>query len=478
MGFVAAVDLGGSSGRVVVGEADAAKLSLHPVARFPTERVTRRVGGHESLLWQIDELYEHVLAGVDAALREAPQLISLGIDSWGVDYGLIRGGTLLELPHHYRDDRTRDAIAWVHRSVPPETLYRQNGLQFLPFNTLYQLTADRLVGQLGTAERMLLIPDLLTYWLTGEQVAERTNASTTGLLDFSGQWNRPLIDTLSLPPELFPELVNPGIPIGELQPSLHAGTGLGRSVTVTAVGSHDTASAVVGVPMRADHAAYISCGTWSLIGVELEHPVVTDAARRANFTNERGVDGRVLFLRNVMGMWILNEAIRQWCDDDTTMPLDQILAQAAQIDSPVPIFDVNDTRFLTPGRMDARIMSWFGEREMPYPSTLPQIVRSVLESLAVSYASTLQEAEDLSGVPIQAVHLVGGGSQNELLCQLTADRTGHPLLAGPVEATAIGNILIQARSFGFVNGDLETLRALIAAHFPSRVYKPRGAVPR
>ncbi|MGV8880898.1 MAG: rhamnulokinase [Rhodoglobus sp.] len=463
--ILAAVDLGATSGRVMLGSVSHNELSVRPVARFPNGPVQREDGLH----WDIDALYAHVLAGLAAAVREEPSIASIGIDSWAVDYSLIKGGHMVAPPFHYRDERNLAAVDAVHRVVTPAELYAANGLQHLPFNTLFQFAAET---NLSDADSFLLIPDLLAYWLTGRAVAERTNASTTGMLSItSGQWDDALIARLGYKRSLFPELVDPGTALGLLLPDIAAQ--VGASIPVTAVGSHDTASAVVAVPATNDDFAYISCGTWGLVGVELEHPVLTEASRAANFTNEGGVDGRVRYLHNVMGLWLLSESVREWQKDDPTLELPGLLAAAAAVDTAVPVFDANDPAFLAPGDMPARIAQWFTDRGQAAPASRAEVVRSIIESLADAFAKAVRLASELSGKPVSVIHIVGGGSQNELLCQLTADRSGLAVLAGPVEATAIGNVLVQARAQGLVDGTLESLRALVGRAFTPKCYLPR-----
>jgi rhamnulokinase len=477
-GAVAAVDLGATSGRVMIGRVGPNTLELDEAARFPNIPVRLWEGDRSALHWNVVELYRSVTDGLGAALRAEPGIISVGVDAWAVDYGLLRDGVLGSIPYHYRDERALTGTDLVHARVDAAELYRRNGLQYLPFNSLYQLTVDSLAGRLDDADAMLLIPDLFTYWLSGEQVAERTNASTTGLLTPDGDgWNTGLIDELELPRRLFMPVVEPGMIVGPLVPSLRADLQVsGHGPRVTTVGSHDTASAVVAVPMHAETAAYISCGTWGLVGVELEHPVLTEAARAANFTNEGGVDGRVRFLHNVMGLWLLSESIRTWQAQGLDVDLVDLLERAEAHTGPVPVFDADDPRFLAPGDLPARIAAWCAENGLAAPRTPVEYVRSIVESLADAFASAVRAAADLSGRTVDTVHIVGGGARNRLLCQLTADRSGLPVLAGPVEATAIGNVLVQARAQRLVNGDLESLRALvIRAHEPVR-YVPR-AVP-
>jgi len=469
-GAVAAVDLGASSGRVILGYVGHNELRLTDVARFANAPVRTIDGLH----WSVLELYRDVVEGLAAAVRQEPQLASIGIDSWAIDYALMRDGRMLGTPYSYRDERTAPAVDAVHAVVSPEELYAINGLQHLPFNTVFQLAADRAAGTLDLADSFLLLPDLLGYWLTGRSVAERTNASTTGLLGVeTGDWDFALAERLGIPRQIFRSLVDAGTELGGLAPSAVRGVGSTRAV-VTAVGSHDTASAVVAIPASGPDFAYISCGTWSLVGVELERPVLSEAGRHANFTNEGGVDGRVRYLHNVMGLWLLSECVREWERGGETVSLPALIAQAAEVTGPVPVFDADDEAFLAPGDMVSRIAHWFRERGQQPPASRPELVRSILQSLANAYARTIQAARELSGATISVVHLVGGGSQNSLLCQLTADAIGLPVLAGPVEATAIGNVLVQARAQGLVSGDLESLRALVVAAFPVVPYQPRG----
>lgn len=471
-GAVAAVDLGATSGRVIVGHLDqaAGTLELDHVARFPNGPVRLASGLH----WDFTGLYRDLARGLADAFRREPAVASIGVDSWAVDYGLLRGDRLIGEPFHYRDARNDAAVDAVHARVPFAELYRRNGLQFLPFTTVYQLAADQGSGWLDLADSLLLIPDLIGFQLTGAKVAERTNASTTGLVAVaSGEWDDDLIERLGFAPSVFAPLVAPGDRLGGLRADVAADLGAPARVEVVAVGSHDTASAVVAVPMRAESAAYISCGTWGLVGVELEHPVTTDAAREANFTNEGGVDGRVRFLHNVMGLWLLSESVRWWERDGDAIDLSELLAAAASVTAPVTVFDANDPRFLAPGDLPGRIAEWCREHGEPAPQTRAEFARSIVESLAEAFAQTVRTASVLSGVDVETIHVVGGGALNELLCRRTADRSGLPVLAGPVEATAIGNVLVQARAQGFIDGDLESLRALVARAFAPVRYEPR-----
>lgn len=472
-GAVAAVDLGATSGRVIVGYVGRGELRLTDVARFANAPVRT----HDGLHWSVLELYRNVVEGLAAAVRQEPQLSSIGIDSWAVDYALMRDGRMLGTPYSYRDERTVPAVEAVHAVVPAGELYAVNGLQHLPFNTLFQLTADRTAGTLELADSFLLVPDLLGFWLTGRSVAERTNASTTGLLGVeTGDWDFALAERLNIPREIFRSLVDAGTEIGGLAASAMRGVGSTRAV-VTTVGSHDTASAIVAIPASTPDFAYISSGTWSLVGVELERPVLGEASRLAGFTNEGGVDGRVRYLHNVMGLWLLSECVRDWERSGEVVSLATLLAQAADVTTPVAVFDVDDETFLAPGDMASRIEAWFTGHGQRPPASRPELVRSILQSLAEAYAHSIETARELSGATVRVVHIVGGGSQNSLLCQLTADATGLPVFAGPVEATAIGNVLVQARAQGLVSGDLESLRALVVTAFPVVRYEPSSESP-
>lgn len=467
-GTVAAVDLGATSGRVILGSVGRDEVTIRSVARFPNGPVTQTDGLH----WNVSGLYDQVLTGLRSALADAPDLRSIGIDAWAVDYGRMRDGRMLAEPFHYRDARNEAGVAAVRERISDVELYARNGLQMLPFNTVYQLTADRLGGALQNTDAVLLIPDLLTYWLTGTMIAELTNASTTGLVPVSSsRWDVALLERLDLPAGLFPELVDAGTQVGGLRESVAASLGTHSSVSVTAVGSHDTASAVVAVPSTDSDFAYISCGTWGLVGVELDSPVLTEESRRANFTNERGVDGRVRFLHNVMGLWLLSECVRGW-EESEPISLPALLDAAAAVSVPVPIFDANDPTFLAPGNMPQRIAEWLGSRGLPLPGGRAAFVRCIVESLAAAFASTVAAAAQLSGTPVSIIHLVGGGAKNRLLCQSTADRSGLPVVAGPVEATAIGNILVQARSTGLIEGDLESLRSIVARSVHLERFEP------
>jgi rhamnulokinase len=461
---VAAVDLGASSGRVMLGSVASGTVTLTELARFPNEPV--RVGG--TLHWDVLALYRSIVEG----LHDAPPLASIGIDSWGVDHGLLDAdGVLLGNPVHYRDARTDGVPERVFTEVSAAELYGRSGIQVLPFNTVFQLAAARGSAQLANARTMLLIPDLLTYWLTGAIGAEITNASTTALLDATtGAWDTGLAAALGLDARLLPSLREPGTVAGPLRPEV--AEEIGHSTVVTRVASHDTASAVVAVPAAGEKFAYISCGTWSLVGVELTHPVLSQESRAANFTNERGIDGTIRYLRNVMGLWPLQECLRSWRAQGQRADLPALLAAAATRPANAAVVDIDDPVFLPPGDMPSRIVEACRRADQPLPADPPAIVRCIVDSLALAHRRAIEDASRLSGRTVEVVHLIGGGSHNDLLCQATADACGLPVVAGPAEATATGNVLVQARALSPQPYDLAGLRALVRASFPTRTFTP------
>jgi len=465
MGTVAAVDLGATSGRVMLGTIEGTRVRMELVTRFEN----RPVSTPDGLYWDIHGLFAEVNAGLAAARRMVPDISSVAVDSWAIDYGLLREGRLIGNPHHYRDERVNAVIETVHAVVGPAELFRRNGLQHLPFTTLYQLCADR--RWLDLADTMLLIPDLIGYWLTGVAVAEHTNASTTGLLRAdTATWDLELCERLDIPSSLLPQLIDPGLAIGPTLP--HLSEILGGTMHVVTAASHDTASAVVAVPMDPATAAYVSCGTWGLVGVETERPVLTENARLANFTNEAGLDGSNRLLHNVMGLWLFNESIRTWNLDNEAGATARLLEEAAAVERPVAVFDPNDPRFLAPGDIPSRIAELCREQGFAVPGSRAEVVRSILESLAAAFADAVRTAASLTGTAVSTVHVVGGGALNQLLCQLVADHSGLSVIAGPVEATALGNVLVQARASGMLSGDVDGLRAVVANSVSLTTYRP------
>lgn len=474
----AAVDIGASSGRVILGRVTAGDagqgVDLDVVHRFPNGVVEIDGGLH----WDFDGLFREVLEGLRAAATvvaaQGERIASIGIDTWAVDYGLVNGaGELTAQPFSYRDDRSRAAIEPVHRKLDPARLYATTGLQFLQFNTIYQLTTEKNLDGL----QALLIPDLIAFLLTGVRRTEATNASTTGLFDaVAGEWATEFLAALGLRKDLFPPLIQPGEAYGTLLPGIAAQVGLPQDTQVVAVGSHDTASAVAAVPATADDGgedfAYISSGTWSLVGLELKHPVLTEAGREANFTNERGVDGTIRYLRNMGGLWLLSECQRTWAGEGFQPDLAALLSAAAALPTGGPQVNADDPYFIAPDNMPERIRAAVRRTGDVLPNDPAAITRCIMDSLAAGYARTITAAERLADRAVDVVHVVGGGSQNALLCQLTATATRRPVVAGPVEATALGNVLVQARAAGAATGGLPHLRGLIAAGASLRRYEP------
>ncbi len=503
-----AVDLGATSGRVMLGVLHdggssggahgerAPRVELVETGRFPNGplAVPRAGGDVVDLRWDVLGLWRGIVAGLREAGREAERrgarVRAVGVDSWAVDYGLLDAdGALLGAPRSYRDPRILGAAERVYERVSPAEHYAVNGLQHLPFTTEFQLVAGADEAAWASARRLLLIPDLVTCWLTGRQVAEVTNASTTGLLDVrSRTWSSELLGRLGSEhpalarlEDILPDLVEPGSVVGPLLPALAEETGLGE-VPVVAVASHDTASAVAAIPLGARAApggrtdgvaAYVSSGTWSLVGLELGAPVLTEASREANFTNELGLDGTVRYLRNVMGLWVLDECVREWERSGDPVDLAELLAAAADEPGGRCVVDVDDDAFLAPGDMPRRFHAAAEAAGQEVPATRPALARAVLDSLAAAYARVVSRAGELAGVDVTAVHVAGGGVRNELLCRLTAEATGLPVVAGPVEAAALGNVLVQARAVGALEGGLDALRGVVVASTELRTYAPR-----
>jgi rhamnulokinase len=465
----AAVDLGAESGRVVLGRFDGERVALDVVHRFANRPVRLPDGAH----WNLLALFAESLHGLGLAAQSAP-VQGIGIDAWGVDYALLDDhGRVLGLPFHYRDARTAGMVARAHARVSREDLYAVTGIQTMPINTLFQLMADEGSAALAAAARLAFVPDLLALWLTGVLANESTIASTSGLLDArTGTWARDLVAALGLPAAPFAgEPVEPGSTLGPVL-SHHAPAG----VPVHAVAAHDTASAYAATPISGAHSAVLSSGTWSLLGLEVDEPALDARAAAYNLTNERGVDGTIRLLRNVMGLWLVQECRRHWEATGGPCDYDELHRLAAGARPDVPLFDPDDDEFLAPGDMPARIVAACTRLGQPAPQGSGEIVRSVLVSLACKYRLVVERLEQVSGRRVDCIHVIGGGARNELLCRLTADVTGRHVLAGPVEATALGNVLVQARAAGRL-GSLADIRAVAAASAVPKEFAPgdRGA---
>ncbi|MEA2317222.1 MAG: rhamnulokinase [Solirubrobacteraceae bacterium] len=442
----AAVDLGASSGRVVTGRLEDGRVVLEECHRFPN----RPVRLPDGLRWNLLHLFTESLEG----LRRAGPLAGVGVDTWGVDYALLdERGRVLGLPFHYRDARTDGMIGRAFERVPAEDLYAATGIQTMPINTIFQLMAEERSAALADAHGIALVPDLLAMWLCGELANERTNASTTGLMDArTGEWSRELLERLGIPGRAFGELVDPGTELGPLLAHHELG-----DAPVYTVASHDTASAYVAAPLRDANAAILSSGTWSLLGLELPGPVLSDAAREANLTNERGVEGTIRLLKNVMGLWLEQECARVY-----GLSFPELQRMAAEAPADVPLFDPDDDGFLAPGDMPGLIAAACRRSGQREPAGQGEVMRSIMVSLACKYRLVLERLEAVTGREVSCLHVIGGGAQNALLCRLTADITGRDVLAGPIEATALGNILVQMMAAGEI-GSLAQAREVAAA---------------
>jgi rhamnulokinase len=466
-----AFDLGAESGRAMLGRFDGERIELEEVRRFPTQSVRLPDG----LYWNALGLFCELTAALSDVCATGVYTRSVGIDSWGVDFGLLdEAGALLANPLSYRDGRGVAFMREALERVPAEELYATTGIQFLPINTLYQLLALESTASIERASSLLLVPDLLAYWLTGVRGAEATNASTTQLLDaHSGEWAYALIERLRLPVRIFPPVFQPGSILGGILAPVAASTGLPQGTPIVSVASHDTASAVVAAPLAGQGSAFISSGTWSLVGVELEAPVVTPEARRANLTNERGFDGRTRLLKNVMGLWLVQECRRAWLREGDA-PEYPALAELARTTPSGAVFDPDLPELLAPGDMPARIRAACANAGQDIPGDAPALMRAIFDSLACKYRLVLEQLEAVTGRDVDCVHVIGGGSQNHFLCQLTANVTRRVVRAGPAEAAALGNVLVQLHAFGDV-ASLEQMRAIVARSTDIRTFEPDPA---
>src|SRR5215210_7027547 len=416
-----AVDLGAESGRAVLGRFDGERMALEEVHRFPITPVRLPDGLH----WDVLRIFAEIKDGLARTVKDAGRIESMGVDSWGVDFALLdRDGALISNPYHYRDPRTEGMAERAFDRMPREEIYDVTGIQFMPINTLYQLLAMEGSPLLGAAQTLLLIPDLVGYWLTGERACEFTNASTTQLCDArSGRWAEELIETLGFPGHIFAEIIPPGTQLGSLLPGVAEETGAEGEFPVTAVASHDTASAVVAVPAESENFAYISSGTWSLVGVELPEPAVAPEGMHANFTNEGGFGGTTRFLKNVMGLWLLQECRRTWARNGRDYSYEELVDLAGAAPAAGALLDPDHPAFLPTGDMPGRIRRFCRETGQSPPEDPGTVARCVLESLALKYRWVLERAEEITGRRAEVIHVVGGGVRNTLLCQLTADAT-------------------------------------------------------
>jgi rhamnulokinase len=467
---VLAYDLGASSGRALLGRLTDRKMAVEELHRFPNDPV--QVG--DRLHWDILRLYHEMKMALLAAKTKGVRLRSLGIDSWAVDFGFIgKGGELLGNPYHYRDAHTDGAMERLFAVVPPSEVFERTGIQFLPFNTIFQLFALKSADSplLRQAQRLLMIPDLLRYFLTGEMFHEFTNATTTQLYNpTESHWDPYLLEKLDLPRQLFDSVLQPGSPAGTLRKSVCDELGMG-SLPVIAVAEHDTGSAVVAVPAAERRFAYLSCGTWSLMGTETDRPVINEESLKCNFTNEGGAYGTNRLLKNIMGLWILQETRRVWERAGLSYTFPELLQLAERSPGFGLFIDPDDALFLPPGDMPERIRTYALRTGQKPPQEAGEFVRCILESLALKYRYVLELTERLSGGAFSGLHMVGGGIHNKLLCQWTANAIGKPVWAGPAEGSGIGNLAVQWIALGELS-DIREARRVIGESFPMETYNP------
>jgi rhamnulokinase len=467
-----AIDLGAESGRVVLGCVRSGKLELQEIHRFSNRPV--KVGS--SLYWDVLSLWEEMKHGLALAVREAGKdLCSLGVDTWGVDFALLDGtDALLGNPHCYRDPRTEGMPELAFATVPRSEIYQKTGIQIMPLNSLYQLLALARSGseQLSAARTFLNMPDLFNFWFSGVKASEFTIAGTTQCYDpHAGDWARDVLNRLGIRSDIFGQIVPPGTVLGGLQPGLTAEIGTG-DIRVVAVASHDTQSAILAVPALMEDWLYLSSGTWSLMGMEVDEPFITQESLDADLTNEGGYGGKYCLLKNIVGLWILQECRRVWAENGRSYSYDELTGLAAAAPALRSFIAPSDPRFLPPGDMDGRIQAFCRSTGQPVPGTPAEITRCILESLALEYCCVADQISALTGRTLPVIHIIGGGSRNYLLNQFTANATGRKVVAGPVEATAAGNILVQAMAAGQI-GSLAEARMLVHRSFGVAEFEPR-----
>ena len=466
-----AIDLGAESGRAMLGRLEDERLSLEEVHRFPNGPV--HVHGH--LFWDVLRMWNEILHGLRQAVAHGQgRLASLGVDTWGVDFGLLdAAGNLIGNPYHYRDHRTDGMLDAVFARLPKQAIYHQTGIQFMQINSLYQLFSMRVQQDpaLDCAATLLTMPDLFNYWLTGRIANEFTIATTTQCFNpTSTDWAWDLLAALEIPTHLFQPIIQPGLILADVRPELIQEAGL-PELPVVAVGSHDTASAVAAVPAESGRIVFISSGTWSLVGSETTQPVISEQSLAFNFTNEGGVNGTYRFLKNIIGLWLIQECRRTWSAAGQEYSYAELTRLAAEAPPFRSLVDPNAAEFLSPGEMPERVKRYCLAHGQPAPSTVGEFVRCALESLALAYRKAIGQMEQALGYPLDVIHILGGGSQNRLLNQFTADATQKPVVAGPVEATAIGNVLVQAMALGQLSS-LAEARQLVRRSFPVEVFEP------
>jgi rhamnulokinase len=467
-----AVDLGAESGRVMLASLREGKISLQQVHRFANSPIEQQ----NSLRWDFQKIFSEIKTGIKKAFAVTRNIESIGIDTWGVDFGLIdQKGALLENPYHYRDRRNEGVLEKACKIVPKKDIYFNTGIQFLQFNSLYQLLAYKWQKPdvLSRASRLLFMPDLFVYFLTGKIAAEYTIASTSQMMDMTtGRWSQKLLQAFDLPAEILPDIIQPGTKIGILKKQIAEELNC-KPLPVIAVGSHDTTSAVAAIPAaQGRNWAYLSSGTWSLLGAEIPKPVINDTSFRMEFTNEGGVQGSIRLLKNIVGLWLVQQCRSQWSKDGLNYDYEQLTEMAANAEPSTALIDTEYKDFLSPGNMPEKINQFLKSTKQQTIVDKGQMVRVILESLALHYRQVLQMLEELLKKEIDVLHVVGGGSKNRLLNQFTADAAGKKVIAGPVEATVIGNVIMQAVSKGHIDC-ITSARKIVAASFDITEYTPR-----
>lgn len=468
-----AFDFGASSGRAILGIFDGNKLITEELHRFSNDPVNVR----GNFYWDILRLFHEIKQGIIKCVNVGHKDIdSIGIDTWGVDYGLLdERGNLLGNPYHYRDTRTDGIMEEVFKIIPKGELYQKTGIQFMKFNTIFQLYSTKLntPSMLDQAKTLLFIPDLLNYFLTGVKVTEYSIASTSQLLDPQTRtWSDEILDKLELPRQMLTDIVPSGTIIGKLSKTLAQELGIGE-VNVVASASHDTASAVTAVPAANRDYVYISSGTWSLMGVEADEPIINEMSSQLAFTNEGGVSNKIRFLKNIMGLWLVQECKRQWNKEGDNCSFAELEKLAREAKPFVSFVDPDDDSFMTPGNMPEKIRAFCKKTNQPVPESKGEVIRCVLQSLALKYRKTVESLEQILGKELPVVHMVGGGIKDTLLCQFTANATGKKVIAGPVEATSIGNLMTQAMALGKINS-LQEIRQVVKNSVATTEYLPEN----
>ena len=471
-GSFLAFDLGAESGRAVIGALRDQRIVIEEVHRFPN--VPKRVAG--GIYWDVPKLWNEMKRAIPLAeAKSGEPLSAIGVDTWGVDFAFLNsGGELVENPHHYRDSRTEGIMEELLRRVPREEVYSRTGIQFMRINTLYQLYSLVLSKSpmLDSARRFLMMPDLFNRFMSGSEKSEFTDATTTQFCNPTKRnWDYELLRELSIPTHFLPEIIEPGTSLGRISESLTNELGVSKSTSIVAPACHDTGSAVAAAPLEGEDSAYISSGTWSLVGAEVRTPVITKESLDYNFTNEGGVFGKFRLLRNVQGMWLVQECKRLWASQGKDFSYDELTQLASKSRPFIALIDPDNTSFTTPSNMIDEILSYLEHTDQDKPKNEAELVRIILESLALKYRNVVEQLEDLTGVAINQINVVGGGSRNQLLNQMTADFTGVSVIAGPIEATSIGNILMQAVAMKLVETH-EDLRSIVRNSFELKRYEP------